>query len=83
MCISVVGVKIWNSIESNIVDAESLCKLKKMYKNYIGSGYSPQGHKHCKDPDSTARRLKTYLITRKIYWIAILCFQDVSLKMMY
>ena len=39
MCVSVIGVKIWNSLESSIVSAKSLCHFKKLYKKFIFSEY--------------------------------------------
>ena len=42
MCVSVVGVKIWNNIDNNIAEAESLQKFKKMYKSYLFNCYNSQ-----------------------------------------
>ena len=39
MCVSVIGLKIWNSLESSIVSAKSLCHFKKLYKKIIFSEY--------------------------------------------
>ena len=43
MCVSVVGVKIWNIIDNNIADIEPLQNFfLKMYKSYILRCYNSQ-----------------------------------------
>ena len=39
MCISIYGVKLWNSLHTNVTDCKSLQVFKNMYKLHIISMY--------------------------------------------
>ena len=39
MCISIYGVKLWNSLHTNLTDCKSLQVFKNMYKLHIISMY--------------------------------------------
>ena len=39
MCLSVVGLKYWNSLDINLTNAKSLNCFKKLYKKYIFNCY--------------------------------------------
>ena len=39
MCLSVLGIKLWNSLDNEIKNSKTICSFKSKYKYYLLNNY--------------------------------------------